>query len=109
MTQTGTIQTLEIDNTQIINRENIQTKDQTMIIITIDHVKIPRTKILIVQIDKETILSHHMGILCNIKIHKKTIEVAHPNIEDKSTKYSQLKKPNQNLPVLITQKIQNYN
>ena len=70
---------------------------------------IPRTKNLITHIDKEIILSHQIEKIHNNKIHNKTIEVAHLSIKDKSTKYNQLKKPNLTIPVLITQKIQNYN
>ena len=51
--EAGTTQTISIDNTQIIDHETIQTTDQTIIIITIDHVTLPRTEILIIQIDKK--------------------------------------------------------
>ena len=107
ITETETIQTLGIGNTQIINHETFKTKDQTLIIITIDRMAIPRTENLITQIDKKKILSRQIGIRYNTKIHNKTIEVAHLNIKDKSTKYNQLKKPNQTLPVLL-QRIQNF-
>ena len=86
------------------DQETTETIDQTKIIITLDHVKPPITEILITQTDQENILSHHIEILHNIKIHNKTIEEAHLNIKDKSSKYNQLKKPNQTLLVLITQK-----
>ena len=64
---------------------------------------ITRTEILTIQTDKEIILIHCLEIIHNIKYHK-TIEVAHLNIKDKLTKYNQLKKLNQTLPVLITRK-----
>ena len=104
ITETGTTQSIGIDNTQIIDHETIQTTDRFIIIITIDHVTNPRTEILIFQIDKEIFRSHHTGIIHNIKIHNEAIEVVHSNIKDKSTRYNQLKKLNQTLPILITQK-----
>ena len=104
ITETGTTQSIGIDNTQIIDHETIQTTDQFIIIITIDHVTNPRTEILIFQIDKEIFRSHHTGKIHNIKIHNEAIEVVHSNIKDKSTRYNQLKKLNQTLPILITQK-----
>ena len=70
---------------------------------------IPRTEMLIIQIDKEVIFNQRIEIIHDIKIHNKTIEVVHLNIKDKLTKYNQLKKRNQTLTVLITQKTQNYN
>ena len=103
--ETETTQTIGIDNTQIIDHESIQTIDQTIIIITIDHVTIPRIEILIMQIDKEFYSQSPHRNIAQYQIHSETIEVAHLNIKDKSTKYNQLKKPNQTLPVLITQKI----
>ena len=53
ITETGTTPTIGADNTQIIDQETTQTTDQTIIIITIRHLTIPRTKILSIQIDKE--------------------------------------------------------
>ena len=67
------------------------------------------TEILLIQNDREVILSHHKVMINNNKIHKKNIEVVHLNIKDKSVRYNRLKKLNQTLPVLITQKIQSYN
>ena len=58
ITETENTQTIGIDNTQIIDHETIQTTDQTIILITIIYLKIPRAEILITQIDKEDILSH---------------------------------------------------
>ena len=43
---------------------------------------IPKTKILIIQIDKKIIFSHHIGIIHKIKTQNKTINVAHLNITD---------------------------
>ena len=83
--ETKTTQTMGIDNTQIIDHETIQTKDQTMKIIPIDPVRIPIIKTLFTQNDKENILSHHIEIIHNTKIHNETIEVAHLNIKDKSS------------------------
>ena len=91
---------------KITDHETIQTIDQNIIIITIDHVTILRIEIQIIKIDKEMFLNHRTEIIHNIKNHSKTIEV---NFKDKLTKYNQLKKLNQTLPFLITQKTQNYN
>ena len=74
-----------IDNTQIIDHETIQTKDQTIKIIPIDPVRIPIIKTLFTQNDKENIFSHHIEIIHNTKIHNETIEVAHLNIKDQSS------------------------
>ena len=109
ITETEITQTIGIDIIQITDHEPIQTIDQTIKNIKIEHVKIPRTEVLTIQIDKEFILSHQIEIIHNTKIHNKTIEVAHLNIKDKLTRYNQLKKLNQTLPVLITRKNQNYN
>ena len=65
------------DNIKIIDRETIQTIDQTIIIVTIDHVTILRIEIQIMKIDKETFLNHRTEIKHNIKIHNKTIAVVH--------------------------------
>ena len=106
--ETETIQTTETDNIKITDHETIQTIDQTLIIIIIDHVTILKNEIQIIQVDKEIFLNHRTEIKHNIKTHNKSIEVVHLNIKDKLTKYNQLKKLNQTLPVLITQKPQNY-
>ena len=45
--ETGTTETKRIGNTKIIDHETTQRTDQTTIIITIDHVTIPRNEILI--------------------------------------------------------------
>ena len=42
-----------MDENQIKDHETIQTKDQSLIIITIDHVKFPRIESLFIQIDKK--------------------------------------------------------
>ena len=104
--ETGINQTKQIDNTQIIDHENIQTTDQTILIITIDYVKILEIEFLIIKTDRETILNHHTGKIHNIRNHIKTINVIHLNIKDKSIRYNQLKKINQTRPVLTTQEIQ---
>ena len=107
--ETKVIQTIGTDNIKITDQETIPKIDQTIIIITIDHVVILRIEIQIIKIDKESFLIHRTEIIQNIKIHNKTIEVVHLNIKDKLSKYNQLKKLNQTLPVLITQKPQKYN
>ena len=63
------IASLDVDknNKIFIDHKTIQTTDQTIIIITIDQVTIPRTEILMIQIDREIVLSHHTGIVHNIK------------------------------------------
>ena len=66
-----------------------------------------RIEIQVIEIDKGIFLNHPKEILHNIKNHNKTIEVVHLSIKDKLTKYDQLRKLNQNLPVLITQKPKN--
>ena len=100
----GIIQTIQIDKLQIEDYETIQTKDQTITIITIDHVTIPEIEILLIQIDRDIIFSLHREIIYNIKIHNKTIEVVHLNFKDKLIRYRQ-KKLNQTLPVLTKKKI----
>ena len=109
ITETETTQTIGIDNTQIKNHETIQTIYQIVTIITIDHVTIPGTEILTIQFDKEIIFSHRIKMIHNIKIHNKTIEVAHLNIKDKLTRCNQLKNFIQTLLLLTTHKTQNYN
>ena len=42
-----------MDKNQIKDHETIQTIDQSLIIITIDHVKFPRIESLYIQIDKK--------------------------------------------------------
>ena len=91
------------------DHETIRTKDQTIMIITIDHVTILRIEIKIIKINKEIFLNHCTEKTHDIKIHSKTIEVVHPYLKDKLTKYNQLKQLNQTLAVLITQKSQNCN
>ena len=58
----------------------------------------------IIQIAK----NHRTEIVHNIRTHNKTIELVHLNVKDNLTNYIKLKKLNQTLPVLITQKPQNY-
>ena len=101
--ETETNQTIGEDNTQITVHETIQTLDERIINITKDHLTFPRTEIVIIKIDKIKLLSHRIKTIHNINSHNKSIKVAHLNIKDKSTKYNQLKKPNQTLPVLIIQ------
>ena len=83
--------------------------DQTIMIITIDQVTVLRTEIKIIKMDEENFLNHCTEKTHNIKLHSKTIEVVHPYLKDKLTKYNQLKQLNQTLPLLITQKSQNCN
>ena len=68
-----------------------------------------RKEILIDQIDKEIILIHRIEIMHNIETHNKTIEEVHLSTKEKLTRYNQLRKLNQTLPVLITQRTQNHN
>ena len=107
--ETETIQTTGTENIKITDHETNQTIDQTIIIITIDHVTNLRIKIQIIKSDKEIFLKHRTEIIQNIKIDSKTVEVVHLNIKENLTKYNQLKKLNQTIPVLITQKTQNCN
>ena len=107
--ETETIQTTGTENIKITDHETIQTIDQTIIIITIDHMTNLRIKIQIIKSDKEIFLKHRTEIIQNIKIDSKTIEVVNLNIKENLTKYNQLKKLNQTIPVLITQKTQNCN
>ena len=67
---------------------------------------IPKIEIRIIKIDKEISLNYRTEIIHIIRIHYKTVDVVHLNIKNKLTKYNQLKKLNQTLPVLITQKAQ---
>ena len=106
--ETETIQTTGTDSIKITDHETIQTIDQDLIIITIDDVTILKIEIQFGQIDKEIFLNHHTETIHNIRILNKTIEVVHLNIKDKLTKYNPLKKLNQTLSVLITQKPKNY-
>ena len=87
---TETIQTIGTGNIKITDHETIQTKDQTIIIITIDRVTNLRIDFQINKNDKKLFLNHR-----NIKIQNKTNEVVHLNIKNKLTKYHQLKKHNQ--------------
>ena len=61
-----------------IDHETIQTTDQTLIIITKDHVTVPGIEILITQTDREIILSHHTRILYKMKTHKKNYRSSTP-------------------------------
>ena len=88
--------------------ETIQTIDQTLIIITIDHVTMLKIDIQVIQVDQEIFLNHRTELTHNIRTHNRAIEVVLLNIKDKLTKNNQLKKLNHTLPVLITQKPQNY-
>ena len=80
------IQTIETLDIKIIDHANILTTDQTItdqnITTTkIDHAISHRTEIQVITIDKETTLSHHIGITHVIKIHKKIKGVVHLNIK----------------------------
>ena len=57
ITETETTKPKGIDITQMKDHEFIQRIDQTIKIITIDHVTFPRTEILIIQIDKKILLA----------------------------------------------------
>ena len=48
-----------------------------------DHAIVHRIEIQVLTIDKETTLSHHIGITHVIKIHNRFIGVVHLNIKDK--------------------------
>ena len=74
---------IEIDNTETIDHEVIQTADQIITIITTDHKIFMEIETIIIQIDKETILSHHTEIIQTIKLHIKIIEALHLNTNDK--------------------------
>ena len=106
MIETRITQTIEIEKKQTTYHETIQTTDQTITIIKIDHLTIPGIEILIIQIDIDTILSHHTEIIQNIQIHNKTVEAVLRNIKDKFVTYNQLNNFNQTIPVLTTQKNQ---
>ena len=106
-----TIQMIEILDIKVTDQAIILTTDQTITdqnitTIKIDHAIIHRTEIQVITIDKETTLSHHIGITHVIKIHKKIIEVVHLNIKGKLIKYKQLKKLSQTPLVLIITKAQ---
>ena len=78
-----TIQIIEILDIKIINHAIILTTDQIITIIKIDHAIIHRIEIRNRTIDKETTLSHHIGITHVIKNHNKIIGVVHLNIKGK--------------------------
>ena len=107
-----TIQLIEIIKIKILDHGIILTtdqtiKDQNIISIKIDHATIHRTEIQ--RTDKEFTLNHRIGITHVIKVHYKIIEVVHLNIKGKSSKYKQLKKPNQTPLALIIPKAQKCN
>ena len=52
------IQTIGTNNIERTDHETIQTKDQTITIITIDRVTLTRIEIKIIKIDSETFLNH---------------------------------------------------
>ena len=106
--ETETIQTTGTDYIKKTDHETIQIIVKTLIIITKDHVKILKKEIQFIKIDKKINLNRSTEIIYNIRFDNKTIEVVQLNIKDKLTKYNQLKKLNQTLPVLITQKPQSY-
>ena len=105
-------QMIEIINVEIIDHAIILTtdqtiKDQNVITIKIVHATIHRIDFQVITTDKETTLSHHIGITHVIKFNNKIIEVVHLNIKSKSIKYKHLKKLNQTPLVLIMLKAQN--
>ena len=57
------IQTIGTNNIERTDHETIQTKDQTITIITIDRVTLPRIEIKIIKIDSETFLNHLTEII----------------------------------------------
>ena len=59
----------------------ILTTDQNITNIKIDHATIHETEVQAITTDKETTLSHQIGITHVIKIHNKIIEVLHLNIK----------------------------
>ena len=65
--ETETIQIIGTDNIKLTDHETIQTIDQTIIIITIDHVTILRIEIQITKIDKEIFLNQHTEIIHKIQ------------------------------------------
>ena len=79
---------IEIINIKITDHEIIQTtaqtiKDQTIMIITIDHATIRKTEIQIIKTDREIIPNHNVRIIHVFKIHNNTIKVVHLKIIDK--------------------------
>ena len=83
-----TIHMIEILDIKIIDHAIILTTNQTIIdqnitTIKIDQAIIHRTEIQVVTIDKETFLSHLIGVTHVIKIHNKIIGVVHLNIKGK--------------------------
>ena len=86
--ETEIIQAKEIDITLIIDCETIQKKEQITTITTTDPVTTQVTKTTKTQIDRQTILSHHIVLTLNIQAHNKTTEVVHLGIKDKLTKYN---------------------
>ena len=90
------IPTIEIEATQIIESNDIKTKDHeiiqttdqitkdlTTIIIKIDHEITHKIGIQIITIEKETTLNHLIGKIHVIPILKTNIEAIHQNIKDK--------------------------
>ena len=65
----------------LITDQNIT--DQNISTIEIDHAIIQRTEVQVIAIDRETSLSHHIGITHVIKIHNKIRGVVHLNIKGK--------------------------
>ena len=80
---TETIQTIETLDIKIIDHAITLTRDQNITIIKIDHAITHKLEIQVITIDKETTLSHHIGITDVIKVHKKIIRVVHLNIKYK--------------------------
>ena len=78
-----TIQTIETLDIKIIDHAIIQTTDQNIIFVKIDHAIIYRTEAQAITTDKETTLNQHIGITHVIKIRIKIIGVIHLNIKDK--------------------------
>ena len=99
---------METDFILIVDHETTLTINHIITITMIDPVITPGIETTPAQIDRETILSHHIETTIRIQIHiVKTTEI-HPNIKDNIIKHSQWKTPNQTLRVLTKQKIWNY-
>ena len=79
---TKTLYIKKIDHAIILTADQTIT-DQKLTTTTIDHAIIHGTEIQVITRDKETTLSHHIGITHVIKFHNKIIRVVHLNIKNK--------------------------
>ena len=78
-----TIQTIETLDIKIFDHAIIQTTDQNILFIKIDHAIIHKTEAQAKTTDKKTTLNYHIGITHVIKIRNKRIGVTHLNMKDK--------------------------